>query len=143
MTLPSVSELKAQAKRLRKALAANGQQLSHSQALEIVSTQHGFRDWNTASATAAHPNSFRYSVGDRVSGTYMRQAFKGEIKALAQVGSTERYHITIQFDQPVDVVTFDSFSAFRSRVNCLIRSDGVAVKRTSDGEPYLRLDPLD
>ena len=143
MTLPSVSELKAQAKRLRKALAANGQQISHSQALEIVSTQHGFRDWNTASATAERPNSFRFSVGNRVSGTYMRQAFEGEIKALAQVGSTERYHITIQFDQPVDVVTFDSFSALRSRVNCLIRSDGVAVKQTSDGEPYLRLDPLD
>ncbi|MCR9062097.1 MAG: glyoxalase superfamily protein [Roseibium album] len=143
MTLPSVSELKSQAKRLRKALAANGKQLSHSQALELVSTQHGFRDWNTASATVSRPNHFAFSVGDRVSGTYMQQAFQGEIKALSKVGTTERYHVTIQFDEPVDVVTFDSFSAFRSRVNCLIRSDGVAVKKTSDGEPYLRLKPAE
>ncbi|WP_420335964.1 glyoxalase superfamily protein [Roseibium sp.] len=139
MTLPSVSELKSQAKRLRRALNDNGQSLSHSQALELVSAQHGFRDWNTACATASQPNDVQFLVGSRVSGTYMQQPFKGEIKALSKTGPKDQYRVTVQFDEPVDVVTFDSFSAFRSRVTCLVQSDGVAVKKTSNGEPYMRL----
>ncbi|WP_421981732.1 glyoxalase superfamily protein [Roseibium sp.] len=139
MTLPSVTELKSQAKRLRKALTANGQTLSHSQALELVSAQHGFRDWNTACATASRPNDFPFPVGSRVSGTYMQQPFRGEVQALSKTGPRDQYRVTVQFDEPVDVVTFDSFSAFRSRVTCLVQPDGVAVKKTSNGEPYMRL----
>jgi len=139
MTRPGVSELKSQAKRLRKALNENGQSLSHSQALELVSAQHGFRDWNTACATASRPNEFPFSVGTRVSGTYMQQPFRGEITALSKTGPKDQYRVTVQFDEAVDVVTFDSFSAFRSRVTCLVNSDGIAVKKTSNGEPYMRL----
>lgn len=143
MTLPSVSQMKTQAKRLRTALAAKGQDLSHSQALELLSVQYGFRDWNTASATAAHPNHMAFAVGDRVSGTYMKQSFQGEILSLTRVGPSGQYRVIVKFDTPVDVVTFDSFSAFRSRVTVLIHADGVAVKRTSDGEPYLRMQRAD
>jgi len=139
MTLPSVAQMKAQAKRLRAALAAKGQDLSHSQALELLSAQYGFKDWNTASATASRPNHMPFSVGDRVSGTYMQQPFDGEILSLSRVGPSGQYRVILQFDTPVDVVTFDSFSAFRSRVNVLIHPDGVAVKSTSNGEPYLRM----
>ncbi len=139
MTLPSVSELKSQAKRLRRALNENGQVLSHSQALELVSAQHGFRDWNTACATASRPCDFAFSVGTRVSGTYMQQPFRGEIRALSKTGPKDQYRVTVQFDEPVDVVTFESFSAFRSRVTCLVQPDGIAVKKTSNGEPYMRL----
>ncbi|WP_305984242.1 glyoxalase superfamily protein [Roseibium sp. MMSF_3544] len=141
MTLPSVDELKSQAKRLKKALNAKGQTLSHGQALELVSAQHGFRDWNTASATALRPNRLPFAVGDRVSGSYMQQAFEGEIVALTKLGAKDRYQVTVQFDQAVDVVTFDSFSAYRSRVTCVIRADGIAVKQTSNGEPYLKMQP--
>ncbi|WP_428644413.1 glyoxalase superfamily protein [Roseibium sp.] len=143
MTLPSVAELKAQAKRLRAALAAKGQNISHSQALELLSAQLGFRDWNTASATASRPNHMVFSVGDRVTGTYLQQPFVGEIKALSKMGSSEHYNVIVLFDTPVDVVTFDSFSAYRSRVTCLIRADGIAVKKTSNGEPYLKMKPLE
>lgn len=139
MTLPSVAQLKAQAKRLKAALADKGQKLSHSQALELLSAQYGFKDWNTAHAVASRPNRMILAVGDRVAGTYMKQAFQGEILALARVGPTGQYRVTLQFDEAVDVVTFDSFSAYRSRVTCLIDADGIAVKKTSDGEPYLRL----
>ncbi len=143
MTLPSVSDLKNQAKRLRTALAAKGQDVTHSQALEILSNQYGFRDWNTACATASRPNHMVFAVGDRVRGTYMQQPFVGEIKALSKVGPADQYNVIVQFDAPVDVVTFDSFSAFRSRVTCLIRADGVAVKKTSNGKPYLEMAVLD
>jgi len=143
MTLPSVAQLKAQAKRLKAALAAKGQNLSHSQALELLSAQYGFKDWNTACATASRPNQMVFAVGSRVSGTYMKQSFQGEILALARIGASGQYRVTLQFDDAVDVVTFDSFSAFRSRVTCLIHTDGNAVKRTSDGEPYLRMQRTD
>lgn len=143
MTQLSVDALKSQAKRLRKALAASGQNLSHSAALELVSAQHGFRDWNTASAAAARPNQLAFAVGDRVSGTYLNQPFTGEVMALSKAAGGERYRVTVQFDAPVDVVTFDSFSAFRSRVSCLLRADGRAVNRLSDGTPHMILEKLD
>lgn len=143
MTLPSVAQLKTQAKRLRSALAAKGQTLSHGQALELLSAQYGFRDWNTASATASRPNRMPFGIGDRVEGTYMKQPFKGEILSLARIGASGHYRVTLQFDTAVDVVTFDSFSAYRSRVSCLIGADGIAVKKTSDGAPYLRMQRTD
>ena len=139
MTLPSVDQLKAQAKRLKTALAAKGQKLSHSQALELLSAQYGFKDWNTAHAVASRPNQIGFAVGDRVAGTYMKQPFQGLILALARIGPAGQFRVTLQFDEAVDVVTFDSFSAYRSRVTCLIDAGGTAVKKTSDGDPYLRL----
>lgn len=44
-------DAKAAARALRRALAANDIAIGHSLALEIVSQQMGFRDWNTAAAT--------------------------------------------------------------------------------------------
>lgn len=139
MTLPTVSDLKAQARRLRTVLTTNGQSLSHSQALELLSAQYGYRDWNTVCAAARADTALPFAVGDRVTGTYMQQAFTGEIRGLAKVGQRGHFQVTLQFDQAVDVVTFDSFSAHRSRVSCVVRADGVALKKTSNGEPYLRM----
>lgn len=139
MTLPGVAELKAQARRLRAALAANGQTLSHSQALELLSAQHGFRDWNTACAAASSAPAPAIAVGNRVSGHYMRQAFAGEIIGLSRLGRSGHIRVTLQFDQPVDVVSFQSFSAHRSRVTAVIREDGQSVSKTSDGEPHLKM----
>lgn len=139
MTLANIAELKNQAKRLRNALAENGQPLSHAQALELVSKQHGFKDWNTACASARNPSPRAFMVGDRVTGTYMQQVFTGEIRGLSKVGRHDHIRVDVQFDQPVDVVTFDSFSSYRSRVSCVVDEDGIAVKKTSNGEPYLRM----
>jgi hypothetical protein len=50
---------KAMASRLRTRLAANGTEITHSQALELVAAQLGYRDWNTC---AAAPTSARVTI---------------------------------------------------------------------------------
>jgi len=44
--LPTVAEAKNMAKALRKRLADDGVVLGHSQALERIAKDHGFKDWN-------------------------------------------------------------------------------------------------
>lgn len=55
--LPSTDDLKAQARRLRAALAGRGVDLPHGHALELVAAQHGARDWNTLSANASRASA--------------------------------------------------------------------------------------
>jgi len=43
-SLPSLDALKAQAKRLRSALAEEGDFIKHGEALELVARQFGYRD---------------------------------------------------------------------------------------------------
>lgn len=45
------SDLKSQAKRLRKYLADHNVDFGHSQCLEAIACIHDFKDWNTASAS--------------------------------------------------------------------------------------------
>lgn len=134
-----VTELKVQAKRLRDKLRSAGVQLSHSEALEVLASQHGVRDWNTLHAMAG--NQLRLRVGDRVRGRYLGQPFTGEVRALSTLGDGSHRNITLHFDQPVDVVRFDSFSAFRQRVSGEIGWDGRSTRKTSDGEPQLVVMP--
>ncbi|MBB3608871.1 glyoxalase superfamily protein [Rhizobium sp. BK602] len=141
---PSIDELKAQAKRLRHAMHERGDDVTHSAALELLARQHGLRDWNTLSALAARPNAappphLPFGVGSAIRGRYLNQPFTGKVLALsAQPGGL--YRITIHFDEPVDVVTFESFSAFRRRINAQIDADGISPRKTSDGVPHLVLD---
>jgi len=142
-TYPSIDELKAQAKRLRQAMAERGNDITHSAALELLARQYGLRDWNTLSALAIRPNATPavepFGVGSAVRGRYLNQPFTGKVLALsAQSGGL--YRITIHFDEPVDVVTFESFSAFRRRINAQIDADGISPRKTSDGVPHLVLD---
>ena len=133
-----IAGLKNQAKRLRARLAGEGTRISHSQALELVAQQHGARDWNTLHALASRPGNNRpLAVGDRVSGRYLGQPFSGHVHGLSQAGQAGHQHITLHFDEPVDVVTFDSFSAFRQRVSALVGPDGQSPQRTSDGRPQM------
>ena len=141
-TYPSIDELKAHAKRLRQAMADRGTPLSHSAALELVAQQHGVRDWNTLFATASRPNlpvAARIGVGSRIRGRYLDQPFTGEVLALRVLPGSGLYKITIHFDEPVDVVTFESFSAFRRRINAQIDEQGVSPRKTSNGLPHLVL----
>lgn len=141
---PSIDELKTQAKRLRQAMAERGNELAHSAALELLARQYGLHDWNTLSALAAKPNAvppaeLPFGVGSAVRGRYLSQPFTGKVLALlAQPGGL--YRITIHFDEPVDVVTFESFSAFRRRINAQVDAEGVSPRKTSDGVPHLVLD---
>ena len=141
-TYPSIDELKVQARRLRQAMIERGDDVSHSAALELVAKQHGLRDWNTLSALAAKPNAALdapFAVGTAIRGRYLNQPFTGKVLALS-AKSGGLYKISIHFDEPVDVVTFESFSAFRQRINAQVDADGISPRKTSNGVPHLVLD---
>jgi hypothetical protein len=139
---PTVGELKLQARRLRQAMADRGQTLPHSAVLELVAQQHGMRDWNTLSAMAPKERALdpvSFAVGAQVRGRYLNQPFEGRVLSLAALAGGELYRIVIQFDQPVDVVTFDSFSALRHRITAQVDAKGVSPRKTSNGIPHLVL----
>lgn len=137
--LPNLDDLKTQAERLRANLANDGDFISHSEALELIAHQHGFRDWNGLHAACGNrPPPTPLAIGARVSGRYLGQEFAGEIIGLETL-SPGRVRITLNFDEPVDVITFESFSAFRQRVSCVIDGDGKTAEKTSNGQPHLEL----
>ena len=135
----SLPELKSQAKSLRAALAETGQNVTHSQSLELLARQHGFRDWNTLHAkcgTAAPP---AFAVGEKVSGSYLGQKFRGQILGVRVIGDS-RYRLTIRFDTAIDVVTFEGMSNVRRQIQAVVNAEGVSAEKTSDGQPHLRLE---
>ncbi|MEC9347616.1 MAG: glyoxalase superfamily protein [Pseudomonadota bacterium] len=143
-------ELKRQATRLRETLRAQGQNVSHAKALEAVARQHGYRDWNTASALAPEEgapapvvppprrNAMTYYPGERIHGEYMGQRFEGEVKSAEIIGG-RLWRIGIRLDAAIDVVTFDSFSAFRKHVFATVDEDGLSHGRRSDGTPHMKV----
>lgn len=138
--IPSIEALKGQAKRLRARLADDGHPVPHSQALEIIAGQLGYQDWNTLHAAAGNrPSGSPLAIGQRVAGRYLGQAFDGEVIAVAQHQTADRFRVTIKFDEPVDVVTFESFSSFRQRVSCTLDRDLTSAEKTGDGQPQMRL----
>ncbi|OLP61154.1 hypothetical protein BJF93_02770 [Xaviernesmea oryzae] len=139
--LPALDSLKDQARRLRQALAETGETIAHSRALELIARQYGFRDWNTLHARLGNRPPFDpWRIGARLSGHYLGQAFQAEVLGVQQLtGDPPRYRLTLHFDTPVDVVTFDSFSAFRQRVHCTVDETGRTVERTSNGRPHVEL----
>lgn len=143
MATLTIDELKSQARRLRDAMAGGGTPLSHSAALELVAKSHGARDWNTISALAARSDNVApapVAVGAIVSGEYLGQRFRGKVLALSRLSQSSYYAITLHFDEAVDVVTFDSFSAYRRRVTATIDANGASPRHTSNGRPHLVLD---
>ena len=138
-TTTPIADLKTQAKRLRDHLHSTGVKISHSKALEMIAHQHGARDWNTLRAKAGNKPPIP-RISERVTGRYLGQRFCGEVRAVTRVGPGDQYRITLHFDDPVDVVTFDSFSSLRQRVSILINGDGVSPRKTSDGMAQLIID---
>lgn len=132
----TIDEAKAQAKALRAALHAQGSPISHAQALELIARQHGARDWNTLHARLALRNvPPELALGDRVRGHYLGQPFSGRIIGLS--GPPSYRQIEIRFDQPVDVVQFESFSNLRHQIRATIDENGRSHRRTSDATPHL------
>jgi hypothetical protein len=133
-----IETMKTHARRLRGTLAEAGTKISHAEALELVARQHGHRDWNTAHAAAtAEPPAPPVALQEKVAGRYLGQPFRGTVIALKTIGSAQRWMVTLHLDEPVDVVTFDSFSALRTRITGTIGPDGKTVEKTSNGEPHL------
>ncbi|WP_332719411.1 glyoxalase superfamily protein [Pelagibacterium mangrovi] len=133
----TTTDLKNEAREYRATQLEAGQTISHAQALEMVSRFHGFRDWNTASAVLPVTRAPAFGVSQRISGTYLKQPFTGTVIGVAAMGAGDMFRLTVQFDEPVDVVSFDSFSAFRQRVQTTVTREGISPTRTSDGEPHM------
>lgn len=140
MTVRTILEAKAQAKSLRYALAGEGIAVSHAKALELVAHQNGARDWNTLHARLRDVAVQPFHLKQRVRGLYLGKQFRGEIIALASSGTY--YSVSIRFDEPVDTVTFDSFSNMRRLVRSVIDGNGRSIRKTSDGKPQLALEEL-
>ena len=139
--LPSLDVLKDQAKRLRDTLGRQGTAINHSRALELIASQHGFRDWNTLMGVIGNrPSARSYNIGDQVMGHYLGQTFTGRIIAVQTLTSAHsRTRVTFDFDEPVDVITFEGWSAFRKRVTCTLDEEGRTVEKTSNGIPHMVL----
>ena len=140
-SIPSVQSLKSQARRLREKLENEGHAITHSASLEIIAHQLGYKCWNVLHAAAGngHNDSPLY-IGERVSGTYLGQPFVGEVIGIVRSQTPGRNRVTFHFDQPVDVVSFASFSNFRQRVSCTLDEDFKTVEKTGNGLPQMRLD---
>ena len=139
--LPALEVLKDQAKRLRDTLNRQGTVVNHSKALELIAGQYGFRDWNTLMGTIGNgPPTRTYAIGEQVIGQYLGQNFTGTIIAVQTLTSAHgRYRVTFDFDEAVDIITFESWSAFRKRVTCTLDEEGRAVEKTSNGVPHMVL----
>lgn len=138
---PSIDAMKAAAKALRRELEARGAPVSHSEALEIVARQHGFRDWNTAHAAAGNRPPPAFALGQAVSGRYLGRPCAGRLIAVREMADGARYELTIQLDAPVNVSAFESFEVLRSRIHTTVDRAGRSAEKTSDGRPHVELAP--
>lgn len=135
---PSIQTLKAEARSLREERDATGTPLGHGAALEAVARRHGYRDWNTASATLPERIAIPVQVGQRVQGTYLSRPFTGLVVGMKLMPDMQHYEVTVNFDKPVNVSKF-SWPMERRRVTSTVGLDGISLSRTSDGEPHMRV----
>lgn len=135
----SIQTLKSEAKALRDERARAGTPLGQGQALEEISRKHGYRDWNTASASLPERVHIPVQVGQRVTGTYLGRPFAGLVLGMQLLADMRHYEVTVKFDKPVNVSKFDSMVHNRQRVRATLGIDGVSLSRTSDGEPHMRV----
>lgn len=137
----TIAGLKQQAKRLRAELEKQGQSIGHGAALELMARQRGYKDWNTIYAALGNEQpACPVSLDERVSGRYLGKAFSARVTGMKTANAEATYRLTLEFDQAVDVVSFESFSNFRKRVSCLIDATGRTPAKTSNGNPQLVLD---
>ena len=135
---PSIQTLKAEAKVLRQERAAS-LPIGQGQALEEIARRHGYRDWNTASATLPERVVVPLQVGGRVTGTYLSRPFAGLVVGMKLLADMQHYEVTVNFDKPVNVSKFDSMVHNRQRVTATVDLHGVSTSHTSDGEPHMRV----
>lgn len=137
--LPSLGEAKDHARRLRAQLGDQGTQIGHAKALELVAHDNGFRDWNTLHAAIGNRPPVGWTLGGRVQGRYMSQPFEAVIVAV-EIVCPGWFRLTLDLDEAVDTVTFESFSNYRKRIHGVIGAKGTSRERTSQGMPHLELD---
>lgn len=128
-------DYKNNARRLRDALAAEGFDISHAKALELVAKQNGARDWNTLAArpapAAAEANTAApFSVGENVAGTFNGSPAKGRVIGLEETIKPDLWRVTVAFNPPVDVSTSKLFSSERRRIQMVVGADGRSRRLT-------------
>lgn len=138
----TTTDLKAEARAWRTEQADAGHPVSNAQALEMVARFHGFRDWNTAAGVLPMTRGPVFNVGQRVEGKYLKQSFTGTVLGVSALGAADLFRLTVEFDEPVDVVAFESFSAWRRRVEATVDRGGVSPSKTSDGAAHMVIAPL-
>ncbi|KFE36307.1 glyoxalase superfamily protein [Thioclava atlantica] len=136
--LPTLTEAKAAAKRLRAEQRAQGVEISHAKALERIAHRLGFRDWNACHAAIADRTPDAFTPGARVRGRYLTQPFTATVRNAQNLGAGW-FRIELDLDAAVDVVTSAHFSNFRKRVRGDVGPDGHSRERTSDGTPHLEI----
>lgn len=137
--LPTLAEAKQNAKQLRSLLAEQSTVISHSEALERIAAQNGFKDWNTLHAAIANRPPEGWVLGGRVRGRYLSQPFDATVVGM-QAQRPGWFRLELALDTAVDVVTFDSFSNMRKNISGSVGPDGTSVERTSDGVPHLAIE---
>ena len=75
-----------------------------------------------------------------MSGLYLKKPFTGKLLSVRSLNAGGAFEIAVHFDDPVDVVDWESFSALRQRVKATVSANGVSWTKTSDGEPHMRLE---
>lgn len=136
---PSAQSLKSEARALREERARVGETLSHGAALEAVARAHGYRDWNTARAMLPDRVAPPFQVGQRVSGTYLGQPFRGLLIGVQLMSDMQHYKVTVTFDQPVNVTPTFMFAALRQRVTATVDYHGITPALRGDGSPQMVL----
>ncbi len=131
-----IAAMKARAKALRAAWSADGEAISHSEALEAVALQEGHRDWNTAVAVTKGRRVLK--PGARVEGRYLSQPFTGRVHRVEVAGRRD-IRLVLAFDRPVNVSKFTSFDVLRRRVTATLGTMGQSHTATSDGVPHMVL----
>ena len=138
-SIPTLAEAKQLAKQLRAQLAEKGTEISHSNALERVAQQYGYRDWNTLHVALGNRPPEGWVAGERVRGRYLSQRFEATVVAVEML-RPGWFRLELDLVEAVDVVTFDSFSNFRKRIRGVVGPVGTSVEKTSDGVAQLEID---
>ena len=125
----------------KKLLEIKGYKIPHSLLLECFSVINGYKDWNTLHASMSNrPALEALGLGEVVDGQYMGQPFRGELVGIRTLQKGRSYYVSIQADEAIDVVKFDSFSNFRRRLSCTVDQSGISPAKTSDGQPHMILE---
>ncbi len=138
--MPTIEDLKSQAKRLRASLSASNP-LSHSQALEAVARQHGYKDWNTIHAACGNaPPGPPWQVGQTVTGAYLGKPVRGTVKSVREWAEGRMFRVTLDLDEPVNVSAFESFDVMRRRLSATVSREGETIEKITGETPQLKLD---
>ncbi len=130
------TDYKTNARRLRDALAAEGFDINHAKALELVAKQNGARDWNTLAARPVASNADEpkgavpFAVGESVAGTFNGNPAKGRVIGLEETIKPDLWRVTVAFNPPVDVSTSKLFSSERRRIQMVVGADGRSRRLT-------------